>query len=438
MPVTMPANQHETPLSDDGQDLASAAIARPQLRAVEAFPHEDSGKTMFVLRDPAGLADQDLLLSPNAYLIAALLDGTRDLDAIRTEFFKRTGQVLPADQLDEITGGLRRARFLEGPEFEAYYGKLASAYRIGTERRSGDLLGAGVGEDESLADMFARMFPGQIEPVSGEARVRGLIAPHLDYKRGWECYARAYARLRGECDIGRFVILGTNHFGRSGSVVATDKTFVTPLGRTEVDRPFLANLSARCGTDLCAGEYDHLREHSVELQVLILQSLFGPDAFEVVPFLCPDPCGPTGTDPLDGRGIDLRRFAEHLRDTLVEDRVRTVVIAAADLSHVGRRFGDDTELDAMFLHDVSARDQRALIAVRENNPEKFRRTVAENDNPTRICSAGCIYTLLVALPDAAPSLLRYDQANTPDQHACVTCSAFVLTDKPVRTSSIVL
>jgi hypothetical protein len=57
-----------------------------------------------------------------------------------------------------------------------------------------------------------------------------------------------------------------------------------------------------------------------------------------------------------------------------------------------------------------------------------RRTVAENDNPTRICSAGCIYTLLTALPHTQPTLLRYDQTVLDGQNLSVSCAAFILTE----------
>jgi hypothetical protein len=401
---------------------------RPKLRPVEGFPIQEDGRTLIVLHDPTGLAENGVALSPPAYLIAALMDGCRDTHEIQAEFHRQTQQTLPSEVLDHLIETLAGARYLDGPEVEEHYRRLASSYRVGTRRESNDLRGIGLSEDETLNDMFARMFPGTMEPPPQAQGIRGLIAPHLDYARGWECYARAYSSIRSLSGIRRFVILGTNHFGRAPAVVATDKDFVTPLGTAPVDRAFLVKLTERCGTDLCAYEYDHVREHSVELQVLILQSLFPADQFQIVPFLCPDPSGPTGTNPLNGEGIDLRRFAEHLRDLLAEDPTPTLLIAGADLSHVGRRFGDDRDLDPMFLHQVSERDQRALIAVRENDPGKFRQIVAEDSNPTRICSAGCIYALLTALPRAEPKLLRYDQAVLKEQDTCVTCAAFVLTE----------
>lgn len=398
------------------------------MRPVEAIPIENEGETMIALHDPVGLTTSDIALSPQAYFVATLMDGTRETHQIQDEFFRKIGQMLRTEHLNDLVNGLNQAGYLEGPEFEERYQKVASAYRVGAQRLTRNLHGVGLGEDQTLEDLFARMFPGRIEPDPESARIRGLIVPHIDYKRGWECYARAYSRLRGRTDIRRFVILGTNHFGRSSAVVATDKDFVTPLGTTRTDRAFLTRLSEMCRTDLCAYEFDHVPEHSVELQLFILQNLFGADSFEVVPFLCPDPCGPSGTYPVTGEGADLRVFAEHLRDLLAADPTPTVVIAGADLSHVGLRFGDERELDPMFLHEVSTRDQKVLIAVRENDPEKFRRTVAENDNPTRICSAGCIYTLLTALPHTQPTMLRYDQTVLDGHSVSVSCAAFVLTE----------
>ena len=401
---------------------------RPKLRPVEGFPIQDDDQPMILLRDPLGLTIGDIALSLEAYFVATLMDGSRELPEIQNEFFRHAGQMLRSDQLTELIKGLRQARYLEGPEFEEHYRKVASAYRVSTERRTEDLRGVGLKEDETLNDVFARMFPGTVEPDDEARRIRGLIVPHIDYARGWECYARAYSRIRGLHALKRFVILGTNHFGRSPAVVATDKDFATPLGTTRADRPFLSKLAQRCRTDLCRDEYDHVPEHSVELQVFILQALFGPEAFQIVPFLCPDPCGPSGTRPADGQGLDLQVFARHLRDLLADDPVPTLLIAAADLSHVGRRFGDDRDLEPTFLHQVSLRDQSALIAVRDNDPQEFRQTVAADGNPTRICGAGCIYTLLTVLPHTKPTLLRYDQAVAGEQHTCVTCAAFALTD----------
>src|SRR5439155_17543161 len=105
-------------------------------------------------------------------------------------------------------------------------------------------------------------------------RLRALVAPHLDFPRGRPCYGAGYAQLRRALAGGepprRVVILGTNHFGRSGSVVATEKDFQTPWGVLPNDRPFLQELQAACGGNLMPYALDHLREHSIELQAVWL------------------------------------------------------------------------------------------------------------------------------------------------------------------------
>jgi AmmeMemoRadiSam system protein B len=185
-------------------------------------------------------------------------------------------------------------------------------------------------------------------------------------------------------------------------------------------------LDSRFG-DLCVFELDHVREHSVELQVVWLQHLFGKDSFRIVALLCPDPCGPTGTAPCDGRGIDLREFAFALRDVLSDDPQDTLVVAGADFSHVGAAFGDERRLGPEFLTEVRQRDEIALARLADNDAEGFRAAVATDSNPTRVCSAGCIFTLSTALSGRTATVLGYHQAVDHPTQTCVTCAAVAFT-----------
>jgi AmmeMemoRadiSam system protein B len=251
-----------------------------------------------------------------------------------------------------------------------------------------------------------------------------LVAPHLDYVRGEPCYVAAYGALRGRPAPTRVVILGTNHFGRSPSVVATVSSFSTPLGTTRPDVAFLEALEKQCG-NLRTYELDHLREHSIELQVTWLQYLFGAGSFEIVPFLCPDPCGPTGTLPSDGQGVDLADFARMLGDLVAAKDGDTLIVAGADLTHVGAAFGDERELDDTFLEEVRQRDVSLLDSLSMSDPASFLRSAAQNGNATRVCSAGCVFVLATALPQTTGTLLRYHQAVDQPSQTCVTCAAIV-------------
>jgi AmmeMemoRadiSam system protein B len=252
----------------------------------------------------------------------------------------------------------------------------------------------------------------------------GLIAPHLDYARGAPCYAAAYRDLVRRCDAERFVILGTNHFGLSRSVVGTRQDFETPWGNLRCDKAFMDCVDGLCGTDLCAGEYDHVREHSIELQSLLLKHLAGARDVAVAPFLCPDVCGPGRAAEDDDGGVDVDAFVAGLRGAIDGDDVPTCVIAGADLSHVGRFFQDDRDLDADNLHSVEASDREALERLVEQGGEPFRQYVRANGNGTNICSTGCIYALAKVLEGRAHAkLLHYHQAVTQEAENCVTCCA---------------
>jgi MEMO1 family protein len=398
----------------------------PKLRPVEAFPVEQDGQNLLVIHDPSRLAAGHLAVSEPVIFVLSQMDGQHSLETIRTSFAEQFGQPLPEAELLSMVEQLDTAGYLDSDAFAARMRGLVDAYRAAPARVSGGPESFGA-EDGKVGPLLACMLAQCQACVTGsQRRLAGLIAPHLDYERGTPCYADAYGTLAVAQPARRFVILGTNHYGRSCTVVGTRKDFQTPLGITPTDHAFLSALEASCGIDLCEHEFDHQQEHSIELQVLLLQHLFGPEAFSIVPLLCPDPCGPTGTAPYDGNGVDLGVFGRALGEQIRADDVPTVIIAGADLSHVGKRFGDDRDLDETFLREVEGIDRAALAALETADAEAFRSSLAQHDNRTRVCSAGSIYTLLTALPNAERQLIRYHQAVDAESGTCVTCSAAAL------------
>ncbi len=393
--------------------------SKPLLRPVEANPGEGDG--MVSLRDPSGLSPIMLTMSEPALFIISLFDGTNTLEFVREQFQLRYRQSVEESTLFDMVARLEDAMLLDGPAFQGHYDSLVSNYRGADARPMPHPESLGL--DGNPKAVFDNMLSGvTTEPRDGQ--IVGLIAPHLDFARGEPCYAAAYAALASQAPPDRFVILGTNHFGRSTSVVATAQNFATPLGVTHNDAPFLEKVEERCGP-LRQFEYDHAAEHSIELQVCWLQHIYGAESFSIVPFLCPDPCGPTGTMPYDGQGVDLLDFAAALRSTIEEDDRTTIVIAGADFSHVGAFFGDEQPLDEEFLSSVRSLNESALEQIGLNDAAGLRACIARGQNPTRVCSAGCMFTLMSVLPEAKVEVLAYHQAVTESAQNCVTCAAAV-------------
>jgi hypothetical protein len=413
-------------------------LAFPKLRAVDVRPAKDQPGA-YQLADPSGIAPVAFTVSGATLAILSRMDGKHDRPDIQVDFLRRFGRMLFSDELDGLIRQLDQALLLDGPAFEAHLRGLEAEYRRATTRpiHNADALGAPTEKLGEYIDSFLNNGPGpggsatgghETPTRIGAGQVVGLIAPHLDYARGAPCYAAAYRGLTQRTDASRFVILGTNHFGRSCCVVGTSKDFDTPFGVVPHDGAFMEAMNRRLDTNLCANEYDHLREHSVELQALLLKHLFADRPITIAPYLCPDPCGPTGTAPREGDGVDLKDFAQALGALVESDDTPTCLIAGADLSHVGRFFNDDRDLDVENLRSVEWSDREALLHLEAGAPENFRAAVADRNNDTNICSVGCIYALATALNGrASAKLLHYHQALVAEHENCVSCAAVEFT-----------
>lgn len=397
---------------------------KPRLRYVEANLVDTTAGCGFVLNDPQRLAAGSVTVNEPTLFILSRFDGSHTIDEVCDAFAREYCQPIGLDQIVELLNTLDAAHLLAGESFDRYYDQLVSDYRNAPARVMDNVAELGLQCDPIKS--LRRVIDASPTSWTSRDRIVGLISPHLDYERGEPCYSAAFSTLLDQPAPKRVLFLGTNHFGRSCSVVATGKDFETPLGVTRADRAFLESIESRVG-NLRRHEFDHQREHSVELQLLLCQRLWGADDFEMCAFLCPDPCGPTGTLPIDGEGVDMKAFACALGEAIRADDADTLVIAGADLSHVGRHFGDECELDEAFLDVVRRSDLSALDYVAANQPDAFLKLLCEKDNATRVCSAGCISALMFALPDAKLDVLRYHQAVDDCKSVGVTCAAAVAT-----------
>ncbi len=393
----------------------------PTLRAIDIVPiRRPTGEMALALRDPTQLSPQTLVISPAGYLVLMHLDGRHSVADVQAAYQKHAGWDISEAEVGRVVRALDDALLLAGPRAEAVLAQRRAEYAAAPVRDSR----AGHPDPGLLRQEIETMIRrGVAAPVRD---VRGLIAPHLDYARGAPCYADAYATLGASLPADRFIILGTNHSGCARSAVATRKDFATPLGLVPVDREFLRRLESRLGCDLCVNEADHRVEHSIEMQVHVLQVLLDGRPFEIVPILCPDVAGPTGTLPADGEGPDLSDVADAIGELAVGDGRRTVIIAAADLSHVGQRFGDEEPTTPEFLEQVAKSDRALLDLLEQRREEEFVARLRTSQNKTRVCSSGCIYALLHALPSHPCRIIGYHQAVDLESETSVTCAAAVI------------
>ncbi|MFN0136934.1 MAG: AmmeMemoRadiSam system protein B [Phycisphaerae bacterium] len=398
-----------------------AEVVPPPLRPVDVHPVQSEQEGLvFVIRDPLRIMPSPLAVSPPGYFLLAHFDGERTYERIAQLFHSQFGQMLPLEELGKLHLALDQACLLYNERFAEALAEKQAAYAASDARDNRDRYPTA---SELAAELQAVIASGS---VGAHKNLRGIVAPHLDYARGKPCYADAYATLQAAGAADRYVILGVNHYGLGRCVTATSKDFLTPLGRAKTDAAFVDALELRVGQSLRMHEFDHDCEHSIELQVHLLQAAFPDHAPTIVPILCPDPTGPSGMDPIDGQGVNLDAFCDALAAEIAADSRRTIVIAGVDLSHVGQKFGEEQPTTAEFMLEIGAFDRALLSILVGGQPERFVDLVRANQNRTRICSVGNLYVTARALPGTAFQLMRYHQAVDFAAETHVTCCAAVL------------
>ena len=402
----------------------------PRLRPVEAFPAVVQGERVLCLRDPMHFADSVVFLPPQAAAILDLFDGRNSLLDIQTAFARRFGTLLFREQLMGVIRSLDEALLLDGPRFAAHRAALEEAFRQASTRPA-RMAGKSYSADPAeLRQELERCFaaeggPGDTPPSPSADRLAGLIVPHIDFSRGGPCYAWGYRELRGAGAVDRWIVLGTVHVPIARPFALTRKDFETPLGRVKADREFLDDLLARTGEAYLTDEFAHRGEHSIEFQAVFLRHVVPMDRpVRIVPVLCGSfhHLIEAGRSPADDG--ELEAFLAALRETIRGAGGRTVLLASADLTHVGPQFGDPHPLTPGQLREVADLDRKTLESVEAGDAEAFFRAVARGGDRRRICGLPPIYALLRLLDGGTGRLLSYSQ--WPDPNGTVTFAALAL------------
>jgi len=388
---------------------------------------------LYLCRDPEGFGEP-MVLPYGAAVLASMMDGRRTLAEIKTTFQARTEVPVALADLEQIVRQLDEAYLLAGERFEEARGRQIESY-LASPIRHTTHAGAGYAQEpDALREQIAGFFgtekgPAPVDvtaPPSG--RLGGLISPHIDLHRGGHAFAWAYKQVAEHSDADLFVIFGTSHNPMTERFCVTRKDFETPLGTVATDQAFVDRLSAHLASsvagrslDLSADELAHRFEHSIEFQAVLLQYLLGGKRdFRIVPVLTSSFQDFIAEGSQPEESLDVQAFLSALHAATGDHQGKVCYIAAADLGHIGPRFGDQWLVDAERLADQSSDDHKLLEFACSCDPTGFFRHVAEQQDCRRICGLAPAYILLSLMRDVKGELLCYDQAAEPDGSACVS------------------
>ena len=389
-------------------------LLMPALRQFQAYPIAKDGQQFIALRDPFALTKETIVIPPNVFSAIKLIDG----DSTIEDIVKKTNA--KPEQFIELLKKLDSVGLLWGPtakKLEENTVALLQKDGAFPVRSSGSL-----GEsNDACRDRIKNWFD-EIEDPEFDQPVKAIVAPHLDYDRGWPNYASAYYAWNGSEKPDRVVILGTNHFGNGDGVVLSIIGFTSPLGTCPIDEEVVEKLTDTFGEGITADFIDHAAEHSVELHLPWLQYCFGD--VPIVAALIPNPLIEMIED--DGERTSTEEFVNKLREILSDVGGRTLYIASADLSHVGQQFGEPRPVDEQRKFDVERHDREMMAKFIENDANEFISAMKWNNNATQWCSIGNMSAMLKLVQPSEIELIDYRQACDPKGISLVSSCAMAL------------
>jgi AmmeMemoRadiSam system protein B len=316
---------------------------------------------------------------------------------------------------------------LDSPRFQEHRDRLVREFRESPVRPAANAGTSYPAEAEKITAMFNNHFRAAGGPCRAgvedrtRGRIAGLIAPHIDLRRGGVSFAWAYQQLRGRDDIELLVILGTGHQPMQHRFGGIRKDYATPLGVAKTDHEAMRTLAAGLPFDFFEDEWAHRSEHSIEFQVVYLQHLFGGKLnARILPILAGSfhEFGETGASPASD--AEVASFTKALRQLVEASRGRVCVIAGVDFAHIGGRFGDHEPMDESRRARLEHEDRAMLATVLSCDAEAFHRNIAADQDARRVCGYPAIYTLLAALKPPSARLLHYAQSHEPETNSVVS------------------
>jgi hypothetical protein len=388
----------------------------PRLRGdLDFMPSPVEDRPGLLIRDSFRYSDSVLIVPPPLVQCLTCFDGQQTELDLRAMLVKASGQLEVGDLEDQLIQVLTRSGFLEDDTFRTMKEQCEREFTEASVRQPSHA-GSAYPEDRAeLADTM-RHWMGEETPAANQHNLIGIAAPHVSPGGGYDSYRAAYRLIEPQNKDRTFVILGTSHYGAPERFGLTRKPYVTPWGESRTNISLVDELTQKAPEAIGTEDYCHAVEHSIEFQVLFLQSIFGPD-IDILPILCGSYAHSIyrGGKPESNDGVN--RFLGALGEIAAREGDRLFWILGIDMAHMGKRYGDGFEALANEneMLAVGGRDRQRMDRIAAGDAAGFWELVQENHDDLKWCGSSPIYTFLKVMPNARGSVERYEQWNIDPQ-----------------------
>lgn len=364
-----------------------------------------------LIRDSFRYSDAVLIIPPPLVQCLTCFDGERTELDLRAMLVEITGDLKVGDIGERLIETLRQSGFLQEETFAAMKERRERAFADAPVREPSHAGSGYPDEPEQLREQMNMWMDGVPSTASGNSLI-AIAAPHASPGGGYESYRAAYRRLNPAYKDRTFVILGTSHYGAPERFGLTRKPYATPWGEARTDTALVDELFRVAPGAIAMEDYCHAVEHSIEFQVVFLQSIFGPD-IKILPILCGSYAQSIyrGGKPEDNENV--KRFLGSLGEIAAREGDRLLWVLGIDMAHMGVRYGDEFEALANEneMLAVTARDHQRMERIAAGDASGFWDLVQENHDDLKWCGSSPVYTFLRAMPGVRGAIERYEQWN---------------------------
>ncbi len=381
----------------------------PRIRYIEAHPFKQEGKELILLKDAEGIMENPLIVSKDLVFLLSLMDGTRSLRDIQTEYMKGFGELLYIEHIQQLVEDMDKNLLLFSENFKQHLAALKETYKNDPVRKPYHAGKSYLANRMELLAFLDEMFRTEKKgaPKSSKGGITGLLAPHIDYGRGAEVYRDTYSSLKGQ-EKSLLIIFGTSHYPTEKIWSISSKSFSTPLDIIQNSEEFCRLIN---DNDVLKGyidEWPHRNEHSIELQLPLIQFIIQDD-FEILPILT----GSLYEHITGSRNIEtdqeISDIIDNFKSVLAIYGKPYIIISGADLAHIGAQFGDKYGLDAPTLNQSSTKDEELLRCISNVDADGFFKTIQNEGDRRRICGLTPIYFQLKLLEGSTGEIVGYKQ-----------------------------
>jgi len=373
-----------------------------------------------LIRDSFRYSDAVLIIPPPLVQCLACFDGKQTQLDLRAMLVEILGQLEVGDLEDQLIGVLARSGFLDDETFHGMKERREREFAEAVFRQPSHAGSAYPEKLEELTGTMRQWMAGTEPDGQGSAwngvKLTGIAAPHVSPGGGYESYRAAYRLLGPQFKDRTFVILGTSHYGAPERFGLTRKPYVTPWGESRTNVALVDELTRNAPGAIATEDYCHAVEHSIEFQVLFLQSIFGPD-ISVLPILCGSYAQSIYRGGKPEASDNVNRFLGALGEIAAREGERLLWVLGIDMAHMGKRYGDEfvALANENEMLAVGGRDRQRMERVAAGDAAGFWELVQENHDDLKWCGSSPVYTFLKVAPNARGSVEKYEQWNIDAQ-----------------------